>query len=265
MPQGWKLEYTGWASGRRLGALGRDRDARRGARLRPHLGLRPRRDGAETRADSCASSRTRCCRRSPSARPGEARPARDVRGVPQCRAAREAGGVPRRHVGRQAHPRDSGRAGTNEEYASYGYRFPPASERLAILDETSPGDPPSLDRTDGHVRGRPRASRRRVLRPEADSAASGGMGRGRRRAQDATHRRRVTRTPPTGRSASRSFVRKSELLERHCEEAGRPFERGNTDPRARLPDIRHGRRSSRMVRRAGRRKPLGRHPDRRIP
>ena len=68
VPQGWKLEYTGWAPARRLGPLGGAGPAGRGAGLRPPVGLRPRGDRAPPRAHPRASRPSPCwppCRSGP--------------------------------------------------------------------------------------------------------------------------------------------------------------------------------------------------------
>ena len=82
-------------------------------------------------------------------------------------------------------------------------RFPCGRERLRLLDETLQVIPRLWSEETVDFDGAARAARRRVLRPEAAAAASpADLGRRRRRAGDAAHRRRATPTRPTGRSAS---------------------------------------------------------------
>ena len=56
-----------------------------------------------------------------------------------------------------------------------------------------------------------------------------------------------------------AFVRKSRLLERYCDEVGRPFERDHPDPRPGLPHLRQRRRRAGLVRLRRGWRPLGRH------
>ena len=157
-------------------------------RLRPHLGLRPRGDGAATRAHSLLRAVHHAVCSLAAHQPSEARPARDVRRVPQCRASREAGRMPRRHVGRPAHSRTRGRLVRGGVRV---VRLPvPAGIRAPCHPRRdAPGGPSSLDRGDGDVQGRARASRRCVLRPETVATTARRLGGRRWRAEDPPDRR----------------------------------------------------------------------------
>ena len=154
----------------------------------------------------------------------EARPARDVRRVPQCRTACQTGCVPRRDVRRQAHPRPRSAAGTTRSTRPTGTRFPSASERLAILDETLQADPPALDRGDAS------RSRATTCISTARTATRNLCSSFRRSGSAAAANRKTLRIAARHADATNwqvgidDFVRKSELLERYCEEAGRPFD-----------------------------------------
>ena len=111
----------------------------------------------------------------------------------------------------------------DEEYASYGFRFPPASERLAILDETLQAirrlwteETVTFDGEHVHFDGA-YCDPKPLQQLPAVWVGGGGERKTLRiaaRHADATN----------WQVGIEDFVRKSELLEQHCEEVGRPFD-----------------------------------------
>jgi F420-dependent oxidoreductase-like protein len=111
----------------------------------------------------------------------------------------------------------------HEEYASYGFRFPPASERLAILDETLQAirrlwteETVTFDGHHVHFDGA-FCDPKPLQQLPAVWVGGGGERKTLRIAAlhaDATN----------WQVGIEDFVRKSEILAQHCEEVGRPFD-----------------------------------------
>lgn len=111
----------------------------------------------------------------------------------------------------------------HEEYASYGFRFPPASERLAILDETLEAvrrlwteQTVTLDGEHVHLSGA-FCDPKPLQQLPAVWVGGGGEKKTLRiaaRHADATN----------WQVGLDDFVRKSRILEQHCAEVGRPFD-----------------------------------------
>ena len=145
----------------------------------------------------------------------------------------------------------------HEEYALLRLRVPVRSGAAGRPRRDPRGGPAAVDRGDGHLRRRPPALRRRLLRPQARPAAAAGAGRRWRRAGQPAHRRPPGRRSPTGRSASRPSSASPACSARYCEEIGRPFDDDHPDPRPGLPPLRHRRRDPGLVRVGRRREPVG--------
>ena len=201
------------------------RRADRGARLRPPLGLRPRRDGAAPGAHPLLRGVHDAGRALAGHLDRAARPDGHLRVVPQRRPARERGRVRRRVLRRPADPRARRRlvlAGVP------GLRL-----RVPVRPRAAAGPRRDARRRQGlwteetfSYDGQAPALRRRVLRPEADPVAAADLGRWRRREGDAAHRRaarrrdelavRLGRLPPQVRAGRRSTARRSAARTRSC-------------------------------------------------
>ena len=198
VPQGWKLEYTGWS--------GPDAWARSVelAQLTEQLGYDHLwvYDHVETVPRREADPLLRGVHHAGGALPADhhhrSGPARHLRLLPQRRTAGQGGGLHRRLLGRPAHPRPGGRLVRTRVR---GLRLPlsgrPGPARRPRRDPR--GDPASVDRGDGHLRRRAPPLRRRLLRPEAGPAASAlcWWAAAARRSTCASPP--ATPTPPTGR------------------------------------------------------------------
>ena len=149
-PQGWKLEYNGtnaadaWAHTKAVAA------ARRTARIRPPLGVRPLRDRADPRAHTRVRSVHDPRRTGAAHRDDQARPARHVRRVPQRGIARQGSRVCRRVLRGPAHLRARRGVvrprvpGVRDPVPERGH--PPADPR-----GDARGREAALDRGDGHA------------------------------------------------------------------------------------------------------------------
>ena len=194
----------------------------------------------------------------------EARPARDVRRVPQRRTPCEAGSVPRRDVGRPAHPRDSARVGTTRSTRPTGYTFPSpsnawrSSTRRCRRSAASGPKRPSTLKGD-HVQLDGAYCDPKPLQ-QLPAVWVGGGG------EQKTLRIAARHADATNWQVGiEDFVRKSKILEQHCEQVGRPFEEitRTHGPDCRIFDSDADTQS--LVRGTRWRKPLGPDPDRRIP
>ena len=256
-PPGLEARVHRVGGGRGLGPVGGVRPTGRIARLRPPVGLRPCRDGAPTRAHPHVRGLHHALGPLPADQHGGARPAGDLRQLPQCRPAGQGGGLPRRLLGGRA-ILGLGAGWYHEEYASYGYRYPPDLERLAVLDGDPRGGGQVLDARSGSpstastcTSPTPTAS----PSPCSPCRRAGWAGGG----EKVTLRIAAQHADATNWQVGlEGFVRKSGLLARYCEEIGRDFA---DITRTHGPGLRHLRDRGRvpgLVRLAGRREPVGR-------
>ena len=111
------------------------------------------------------------------------------------------------------------------EYQAYGYPVPERRRtRLQILEETLEVVKRLWTEETVTFQGKHLHVRRRVLRPEADPAASRDLGRRWRREGHAAHRGAARRRRPTGRSVWTRSCHKSRSCAQHCDEIGRDFD-----------------------------------------
>ncbi len=222
VPQGWKLEYSGWEA---AAAWERSVELAKLAEevgydhiwVYDHVETVPRRE-----ATHCFEPYTMLSAISQHTKRVK------LGQLVTCAAYRNAG-----HLAKQAACLDVMSGGRlilglgagwyEEEYASYGYQFPGASERLAILDETLQAvrllwtDETTTFKGD-HVHLDGAYCDPKPLQ-QLPAIWVGGGG------EKKTLRIAARHADATNWQADiESFVRKSELLERYCEEISRPFD-----------------------------------------
>ncbi len=249
-PQGWKLEYTGWSA---ADAWDRTKEL---AQLTEELGYHhlwvydhvetvPRRE--PTHVFEAFTTLAALAQHTTTIKLGQ---------MVTCAAYRNAG-----LLAKEAACVDvfsGGRlilgigAGWYErEYQAYGYPFPGARTRLAILEETVEVLKRLWTRGVGHLSGQTSHVRRRLLRPEAHPAAPRDLDRRWRRAGHAAHRsaqRRQDELADRPRGVRAKVEPAARLLRRD-----RPRLRlDRADPRSRLPRLRHRSRSPPLARLARR-------------
>ena len=240
VPQGWKLEYTGWAAAERVGAHEGARAARRAARLRPPLGVRPRRDGAAPRADALFEAFTMLAalaQHTTTIKLGQMVTCAAYR---NAGPAREGSRVRRRVLRRPADPRASARAGTSASTRRTATSSRAAGTRLA--------DPRRDARGDASGSGPRRPSRSRASTCAFDGAycdpkplqqLPADLGRRRRREGDAAHRGPARRRDQLAGRPRRRSCTSPRLLAAVLRRDRPRLRLDRAHARSRLPAVRH--------------------------
>ncbi len=221
-PQGWKLEYSGWAAGpawdrtvelsQRAEQLGYDH-----LWVYDHVETVPRRE--PTHVFEAFTTLAALSQRTATIRLGQ---------LVTCAAYRNAGLLAKEAAGLDVV--SSGRlilglgGGWYErEYQAYGYEFPPARQRLEILDETvqvvrAMWSEETVTFTGKHLRFDGAYCDPKPLQAHPPIWIGGGGER-------VTLRIAAEYADATNWQVGLdSFVHKSEVLRRHCDEVGRPFD-----------------------------------------
>jgi F420-dependent oxidoreductase-like protein len=222
VPQGWKLEYTGWSAGDawarsvEIAALAEELGY-------DHIWVYDHVESVPRREPTCVfepyTMLSALSQRTSRVKLGQ---------LVTCAAYRNAG-----LLAKQAACLDVMSGGRlilgigagwyHEEYASYGYRFPPASERLAILDETVQvvrklWTEETVTFEGEHLQFKGAFCDPKPLQ-QLPAVWIGGGG------EKKTLRIAARQADATNWQVGiEDFVRKSQILARHCEEVGRPFD-----------------------------------------